>query len=66
MSCQPNLRSGWEGRVNQRTLDLIPKKLLEFYEFHEWRNAVAVLATAYPDEWAEGLLARPDLSELYS
>lgn len=39
--------------MNQRTLDLIPKELREFYEFHEWRNTIAVLSAAYPNEWAD-------------
>lgn len=57
--------------MNQRTLDLIPKELSEFYEFQEWRNAVAVLATAYPEEWADILeiladfrILRSDIGEL--
>jgi hypothetical protein len=39
--------------VSSRTLELIPKNLFEFYEFHEWRNAIAVLSTAYPTEWSD-------------
>jgi hypothetical protein len=35
------------------TDNLIPKDLLEFYEFHQWRNAIAVLTVAYPEEWAD-------------
>jgi hypothetical protein len=34
-------------------LKLVPKQLLELYEFHEWRNATAVLRSAYPREWAD-------------
>jgi hypothetical protein len=32
---------------------LIPASLAGLYEFHEWRNAVAVLVGAYPAEWAD-------------
>jgi Restriction endonuclease BglII len=39
--------------VAARALELIPKELLEFYEFHEWRNAVAILSAAYPEQWAD-------------
>ncbi len=39
--------------MNKRTLDLIPNELLELYEFHEWRNAIAVLSAAYPEEWSD-------------
>jgi hypothetical protein len=46
--------------VNQRTLDLIPKGLNDLYEFHEWRNAVAVLAAAYPEEWDDILAVLSD------
>lgn len=49
---------------------LIPKGLLELYEFHEWRNAIAVLRSAYPKEWADILgiltefrLLRSDIGE---
>jgi hypothetical protein len=46
--------ASWEGfAVNYRTLELIPRNLLELYEFHEWRNAVAVLNRAYPEEWSD-------------
>jgi hypothetical protein len=41
--------------VNTRTLDLIPIELFDLYEFHEWRNAIAVLNAAYPDEWSDVL-----------
>lgn len=34
-------------------LDLIPAELLEFYEFDEWRNAIAIMSAAYPLEWRE-------------
>lgn len=54
-----------------RTFDLIPKDLFEFYEFHEWRNAIAVLSGAYPDEWASILevlalfrILRSDIGEV--
>jgi hypothetical protein len=39
--------------VSSPTLELIPKHLFEFYEFHEWRNAVAVLSGAYSKEWTD-------------
>src|SRR5436853_749478 len=45
------LEVGERFAVVGRTLDLIPKELFEFYEFHEWRNAVAVLSGAFPSEW---------------
>lgn len=32
---------------------LVPPDIAELYEIHEWRNAVGVLQTAYPDEWAD-------------
>jgi hypothetical protein len=35
------------------SLHLIPDDLVERYEWHEWRNAVAVLSGAHPQEWAE-------------
>lgn len=35
------------------TLHLVPPDLASLYEVHEWRNAVGVLATACPDEWAD-------------
>jgi hypothetical protein len=31
----------------------IPPVLQEFYEFHQWRNAVPVLSGAYAQEWAD-------------
>jgi hypothetical protein len=42
-----------DSQVNVRTFELIPKELFELYEFHEWRNAVAVLSVAYPEEWTD-------------
>jgi hypothetical protein len=30
-----------------------PPDLLDFYEIHEWRNGLAVLAAALPNEWAD-------------
>jgi hypothetical protein len=39
--------------VNIRTFELIPKELFDLYEFHEWRNAIAVLSAAYPEEWTD-------------
>src|SRR5262249_34513827 len=57
--------------VAGRTLDLIPKELFEFYEFHEWRNAVAVLSGAFPSEWTSIIevltafrILRSDIGEL--
>jgi hypothetical protein len=35
------------------TLHLIPTDIAELYEVHEWRNAVGVLSTACPSEWAD-------------
>jgi hypothetical protein len=32
---------------------LIPAAILADYEVHEWRNATAILSTAYPTEWAD-------------
>jgi len=43
--------------VRGPTFDLIPPELLEFYEFHEWRNAIAVLSAAYPQQWTDILTA---------
>jgi hypothetical protein len=49
----------------------IPKKLHAFYEFHEWRNALAVLKGAFPREWADILevldayrILRSDIGEV--
>ena len=51
-------------------LTLIPEELLAFNEFDEWRNALAVLAAAYPAEWKDIVdilatfrLLRTDLGE---
>lgn len=35
------------------TEHLVPQDISELYEVHEWRNAVGVLHTACPNEWAE-------------
>jgi len=35
------------------TAHLVPADIAGFYEVHEWRNAVGVLSTACPKEWAE-------------
>ena len=35
------------------SLHLVPPDLLEHYEWLEWRNAVAVLQGAHPQEWAD-------------
>ncbi len=32
---------------------LVPRDIADLYEVHEWRNAVGVLSTACPNEWAE-------------
>ncbi|MDQ2901161.1 MAG: restriction endonuclease, partial [Acidobacteriota bacterium] len=32
-------------------LDLIPEKIRELYEVHEWRHAAAVLFHEFPDEF---------------
>lgn len=49
---------------------VIPEALRKLYEFHEWRNAVAVLSGAYPQEWenildvlADFRLLRSDIGE---
>lgn len=34
-------------------LRFVPPELLELYEVHEWRNGLAVLAAARPDEWED-------------
>lgn len=39
--------------MDSRIAELIPNSLFEFYEFHEWRNALAVLSAAFPQEWAD-------------
>jgi hypothetical protein len=31
----------------------VPEKLSELYEIHEWRNGLAVLSGACPNEWAD-------------
>lgn len=35
------------------TSHLVPPDITNLYEVHEWRNAVGVLSTACPAEWAE-------------
>lgn len=30
---------------------IVPDEIRNKYEIHEWRNAIAVLATSYPEEW---------------
>lgn len=35
------------------TRHLVPPEIDALYEVHEWRNAVGVLSTACPQEWAE-------------
>ncbi|MBA4748536.1 MAG: restriction endonuclease [Sphingopyxis sp.] len=39
------------------TLHLVPPEIAATYEVHEWRNAVGVLTTACPEEWADIQLA---------
>ena len=34
-------------------LDLVPDEIQDLYEVREWRNALAILAAAHPDEWRE-------------
>lgn len=34
------------------TAHLVPSDIADLYEVHEWRNAVGVLSTACPNEWA--------------
>lgn len=34
-------------------LRFVPPELLDLYEVHEWRNGLAVLAAARPDEWED-------------
>ena len=33
--------------------EFIPATIAASYEIHEWRNPVAILASVYPDEWAD-------------
>lgn len=35
--------------------DHVPEIISAHYELHEWRNAIAVLAAAHPDEWRDVL-----------
>lgn len=57
--------------MDEKSLELIPTELQSSYEFHQWRNAVAVLAGVYPDEWQSLLevlsafrILRTDIGEL--
>lgn len=34
-------------------LHLVPEDLRDTYEWHEFRNGLAILSGAYPDEWAD-------------
>lgn len=34
-------------------LRFVPPELLDLYEVHEWRNGLAVLSAACPNEWAD-------------
>jgi hypothetical protein len=50
---------------------LIPADLTDRYEFHEWRNAIAVLSGAYSQEWQDVLtvlrgfrILRSDIGEI--
>jgi hypothetical protein len=35
------------------THPLVPPDIPERYEVHEWRNGLAILSAAHPDEWAD-------------
>lgn len=35
------------------SLDLIPSEIADKFEVHEWRHAVAILSSDFPDEWNE-------------
>lgn len=35
------------------TLHLVPEDIQQNYHVREWRNAVGILTTAFPDEWAD-------------
>jgi len=30
---------------------MVPEGISARYEVHEWRNGLAILSTAHPDEW---------------
>lgn len=32
-------------------IELLPKKIIENYEIHEWKHACAILANDFPNEW---------------
>lgn len=34
-------------------LDLLPQEIRDKYEVHEWKHAIAILATDFPDEWQD-------------
>lgn len=34
-------------------MHLVPGQITENYEIHEWRNAIPILATAHPKQWAD-------------
>ena len=34
-------------------LDLVPDEIQDLYEVREWRNALAILTAAHPDQWRE-------------
>ena len=38
-------------------LDLLPKDIRDLYECHEWKHACAILATDFPDEFADIIAA---------
>jgi len=44
----------------------LPDWLSERYELHEWRHAIAILATAFPKEWEEVLSVLEKFSLLKS
>lgn len=34
-------------------IELLPRYILDNYEVHEWKHACAILASDFPDEWAD-------------
>ena len=52
--------------MSGRNLGMIPKPLFERYEFHEWRNSIAVLHGAYRKEWDDILAVLTDFRILRS
>ncbi len=39
--------------TNRNIEALIPRHLRDLYEIHEWRNALPVLVTTFPQEWSD-------------